>query len=80
MGRIKSQMVKRTARQVLTEGVFTEDFNKNKLVLKDTMPSKPIRNKVAGYLARLTKINRIIKEKEAKSASTLKPMPSEAAE
>ena len=80
MGRIKSLMVKRTAKQLLTEGVFTEDFNKNKPILKQTMPSKPIRNKVAGYLARLTKINRLLKEKEAKAASMPKPMPLEAAE
>lgn len=34
---------------------FSEDFEKNKKKLKGTMPSKKIRNKVAGYLSRLKK-------------------------
>ena len=56
MGRIKSTMIKKTAKQLLVEGhPFTSDFEKNKKVLKDTMPSKPIRNKVAGYIAHLQK-------------------------
>ena len=73
MGRIKSQMVKRTAKQVITEGIFCESFDKNKKVLRNTMPSKPIRNKIAGYLARLTKMSRLLKEKEDR-ASKIKPV------
>jgi len=76
MGRIKSQMVKRTAKQVITEGIFCESFDKNKKVLKNTMPSKPIRNKIAGYLARLTKMSRVQKEKDER-ASKIKPVEQE---
>jgi len=55
MGRIKSLMVKRAAKQLLDEKVFNTDFENNKKVLKDTMPSKPVKNKIAGYIARLLK-------------------------
>lgn len=54
MGRIKSIMVKRAARQLLEkEHSFTDKFDHNKKLLGSTMPSKPIRNKIAGYIARL---------------------------
>ena len=54
MGRIKSVLVKRTAKKLLKEdNVFSVDFNKNKKMLGDTMPSKSIRNKTAGYISRL---------------------------
>lgn len=56
MGKIKSKLIKRTARELIGEGVnFTEDFDKNKKVLGTTMPSKKIRNQVAGYLSRVKK-------------------------
>lgn len=65
MGRIKSMMVKRAGRQLLAgENSFSEDFDHNKVVLRDTMPSKPIRNKVAGYLARLLRAKRIQDEED----------------
>ncbi len=54
MGRIKSIMVKRAARQLLDgEHFFSDSFDHNKKLLGNTMPSKPIRNKLAGYIARL---------------------------
>ncbi len=55
MGRIKSTLVKRTSKQLLKheEIVFTNAFNDNKKILGNTMPSKKIRNKIAGYIARL---------------------------
>lgn len=56
MGRIKSKMVKNTAKQLLLqEHDFTKDFGHNKKIINDIMPSKPIRNKIAGYIARLMK-------------------------
>jgi len=58
MGRIKSALIKRTARSLLKEEGFNEDFEKDKRVLSGTMPSKRIRNKVAGYIARLKKRER----------------------
>jgi ribosomal protein S17E len=54
MGRIKSTLVKRTSRKMLAEeNVFTEKFDDNKLVLGSSMPSKKVKNMIAGYLARL---------------------------
>ncbi|MBI2045516.1 30S ribosomal protein S17e [Candidatus Pacearchaeota archaeon] len=57
MGKIKSKMVKRTAEELKRRGiVFHPDFEKNKKVLgSNTMPSKKIRNQMAGYLVRLEK-------------------------
>jgi len=68
MGRIKPKMVKNTAKSLLAEEhSFTPDFDHNKKLLGNHMPSKKIRNKIAGYLARLVraqKTPRVIKEKE----------------
>jgi len=57
MGRIKCTLIKKTARQLL-EGVnnFTSEFNRNKKVLRDTMPSKKMRNKIAGYISHLKRV------------------------
>lgn len=61
MGRIKSMLVKRTSKQLLRESMpFNETFEQNKKVLgKNNMPSKKMRNKIAGYIARLVKMQRI---------------------
>jgi len=57
MGRIKSKLIKRTGRSMLNEeNVFTDEFNSNKEILKGLMPSKKIRNQVAGYITRKKKI------------------------
>jgi ribosomal protein S17E len=59
MGRIKSSLVKRTARAVEKEtGRFTEKFDDNKLVLGSSMPSKRLRNMIAGYVGRIKRIRR----------------------
>ncbi len=56
MGRIKSTLVKRTAKSLLKEkNKFSESFEKNKKLLGNTMPSKRIRNRVAGYISKLKK-------------------------
>ncbi len=56
MGKIKSKFIRRTADIFLKEGIeFSEDFEENKKILQDTMPSKKIRNRMAGYLCRLKK-------------------------
>lgn len=56
MGRIKSKLVKRTARILIKqENQFSGDFEENKKLLKVPMPSKKIRNQIAGYIARLKK-------------------------
>lgn len=65
MGRIKSLMIKKAAKQLLGgENIFNEDFEHNKKVLQDRMPSKSIRNKVAGYISRLNVMQRVAKEAE----------------
>lgn len=56
MGKIKSKAIKRSAKTLLEKDVeFTDNFDKNKKILKDTMPSKKLRNQLAGFLARLKK-------------------------
>ena len=56
MGKIKTKLIKRTSKILLKEGIeFGADFEKNKKILGNTMPSKKIRNQIAGYLARLKK-------------------------
>ncbi len=54
MGKIKTRLVKRTARTLFGKDFpFTEDFAENKKILGMDMPSKKIRNQIAGYLSRL---------------------------
>ena len=57
MGRIKSTLIKRTAEQLIKNmsDTFKTDFEANKKILGETMPSKRIRNMIAGYITRLKK-------------------------
>ena len=56
MGKIKSKLVKRTSKELIKRGIeFGEDFEKNKKILGREMPSKKIRNQMAGFLARKNK-------------------------
>ena len=56
MGKIKTKLVKRTANTLIEKDIpFTEDFETNKRILGSTMPSKKIRNQIAGLLARTKK-------------------------
>ena len=56
MGRIKSKLVKRTAHALLKEpNQFRSEFEINKKVLGNTMPSKKIKNQLAGYISRIKK-------------------------
>ena len=48
-------MIKRTATQLMPSFEFSESFEVNKKILGNTMPSKSIRNKIAGYIARLVR-------------------------
>ena len=56
MGRIKSKLIKRTAIQLKEQIDFSENFNENKKFLGNITPSKKLRNKIAGYLTRLTRM------------------------
>lgn len=54
MGKIKSKLIKRSAHELIKKGIeFNDKFEKNKKILGDTMPSKKIRNQMAGYVTRL---------------------------
>ncbi len=66
MGRIKSMAIKRNARElIILEPSLTEDFDKNKEILQQyDLPDKGTRNKIAGYIARLKKAEKL--EKPAK--------------
>jgi small subunit ribosomal protein S17e len=59
MGRIKTQLVKRTTLKLLKEypATFTSDFTQNKELVSRyvDVKSKKIRNVVAGYVTRLMK-------------------------
>lgn len=59
MGRIKSTLIKRTARQLTKEPIFGDTFDHNKKILKDSMPSKKTRNRIAGYIARLKRAEQV---------------------
>ncbi len=67
MGRIKQLMVKRASKELITkEPSFGEEFSGNKKILGHTMPSKKVRNQIAGYIARLKKAERKNKEEDLK--------------
>jgi len=57
MGRIKSTLIKRTAKQMIekTPESFSSDFRQNTKALGRTMPSKRLRNMIAGYITRIKK-------------------------
>ena len=59
MGRVRTKTVKRAARQLIEKFYpkMTSDFHYNKRVLDDVavIPTKRIRNKIAGYATHLMK-------------------------
>ena len=66
-------LVKRTSKQLLRENMpFEEGFDRNKKMLgQGIMPSKKMRNKIAGYISRLVKMQRIKTTAEAGKKKTL---------
>ncbi len=59
MGRIKTQLVKSTTEDIMEKygDRFSDDFEENKETLMEVadLPSKKIRNVIAGYITRLQK-------------------------
>ena len=59
MGRIKTQLIKRISNKLIKEhgNEFKKDFNENKEIVTKLadIPSKKIRNVIAGYVTRLMK-------------------------
>jgi small subunit ribosomal protein S17e len=60
MGRIKTDMIKRVTRKLMAKNAdkFSTDFEKNKKSVSEAaaLPSKKIRNTVAGYITRMVKM------------------------
>ncbi len=51
MGKIKSKSIRKATRVLGNEGVkFNEDFGKNKIILKDLVIGKKLRNQMAGLM------------------------------
>lgn len=65
MGKIKTKLVKRTSESLIKKEdiPFGSDFGNNKKILGSTMPSKKIRNQIAGYIAR-TKRREVVNRME----------------
>ena len=59
MGRIKTTLIKRTAIKLFNNyrDRFKPDFDKNKKIVMELakVPSKKLRNTIAGYITRLVK-------------------------
>ena len=63
MGKIKSKLIKRTAKTLSNKGIeFSESFDANKKILGNTMPSKKLRNQIAGYLIRVKQAEKKAKQ------------------
>lgn len=60
MGRIKTALIKRATREIMEKNgdKFTDKFEENRNTLKSTvsLPSKKMRNIIAGYTTRLVKM------------------------
>ena len=65
MGRVKSTLIKRTAKKLTKDQDFSETFDGNKKILGLTMPSKRIRNIIAGYITRLERRTKTHAKSEA---------------
>ena len=64
MGKIKSKLTRRTANTLIKKGIeFNEIFEKNKKILGNSMPSKKLRNRIAGFLSRIKKQEEINRAK-----------------
>lgn len=66
MGRIKSTMIKRTAKTLVKEEKeLNSSFEHNKKVIeKYILPDKGTRNKIAGYIVRLKRAGNIPKPRK----------------
>ena len=74
MGKVRTEVVKRTARTLIEHhpNRLSSDFDENKKIVSELMVSgtKRLRNRIAGYVASLKKL-------EAKRAATLSEAPEE---
>lgn len=79
MGRIKTDMVKRTTSKLVKANPkkFSKDFQKNKETLNDLVEirSKKLRNIIAGYAVRLKKHEEDIATGNVKKRKSFTPPP-----
>ncbi len=72
MGKIKTRLIKRTAEGLMKESLeFDDTFEKNKVILGREMPSKKVRNQIAGYIARVKKRQKKAQEKLERSVKAV---------
>jgi len=75
MGKVRPAYIKRTARKLLEmyPDKFTEDFETNKRLVQELtdITSKTVRNRVAGYITRLVKVERRRRQMEQELAATI---------
>lgn len=68
MGKVRTTLVKRTARRLLEKypDLFTGDFEHNKRVVSQLLEynSKKLRNQIAGYITHLVNLSRKRAQKE----------------
>jgi len=73
MGKVRIKLIKRVARTLFEKypGLFTRDFQHNKLVVSKLViiPSKKLRNQIAGYITHLVSISQKAKEVSTKEVS-----------
>ena len=68
MGKVRTALVKRTARRLLAmyPDKFTLDFEHNKRVVSEliNVSSKKLRNQIAGYITHLLKVKKRLEESQ----------------
>ena len=66
MGRIKTKPIKKAGTGLVeaSPDLFSTDFEHNKKVLGNNMPSKKVRNMIAGYISRVKKNTKKIIQEE----------------
>ena len=57
MGRIKTGVIKRAAKELLDQEKFSSNFDKNKEIVKKHVSNKKSRNQIAGYITKISKSN-----------------------
>lgn len=68
LGNVKPAFIKRIAHELIQKfpGEFTDDFEKNKALVEKltTISTKNVRNRIAGYIARIMEDSKKIENEE----------------
>ena len=77
LGKVRTRIIKKTAKELLAAypNMFTTNFEENKKVVNQLLEvyGKKLRNRIAGYISNLKKIEE--KRKAGLAASTSAPAP-----